>query len=359
MDDNKINWLRLIRSEKVGPVTFWELINRYGTAKEALDALAQGIRQGNHKYRLASEEETIKELEAHRKKGIQLLAAFEPTFPQMLRPLPDCPPVLSAYGKTDILNRLTLGIVGARNASLNGRNFAEKLAKELSQAGWVIASGLARGIDAYAHQGSLASGTIAVIAGGADVIYPPEHDKLYHEIAKSGAVISEMPLTLFPGATHFPRRNRLISGLSRGVIVIEAAFKSGSLITARYTLEQGRELFAVPGSPLDPRCKGTNNLLRQGAHLIESAADVLAIFQGPCISSLKEDAAAPYAPAPAIDWETLERDVFEDLSPTPIALEAIIQRHAVPAQTILTLMLEWEFQGRIQRHPGNMVSLAA
>lgn len=356
MDNALIAWLRLIRSEKVGPITFWQLINRYGTANQALEALSGFIRQGNHKHRLASEEEATKELEAHRKQGIHLLTAEDPSFPQMLRALPDCPPVLSVYGQLPCLNQPALGIVGARNASLNGRNFAEKLAKDLSQAGWVIASGLARGIDGHAHQGSLSQGTVAVIAGGVDVVYPLEHTKLYHEIAKTGAVLSEMPFSLFPAATHFPRRNRLISGLSRGVIVVEAALKSGSLITARYALEQGRELFAVPGSPLDPRCQGANNLIRQGAHLIESAQDVQAVLEGPCIPSLKEAAATPCLPSPSIDWASLEQEVSQDLSLTPIAVDALIQRYAVPPQTILTLMLEWELQGRIQRHPGNKVS---
>lgn len=356
-DEEKLIWLRLIRSEKVGPITFWQLLNRYGTAHQALDALSHLIRQGNHKYRLASEAEVEKELKAHHKRGFSLLPAFDPTFPQMLRTLPDCPPFISVYGQLGILNQPTLGIVGARNSSLNGRQFAERLAVDLGKAGWKIASGLARGIDRFAHQGALINGTIAVIAGGVDMIYPPEHKDLYHAIAKTGAVISEMPLSLFPGASHFPRRNRLISGLSRGVVIIEAALKSGSLITARTALEQGRELFAVPGSPLDPRCRGTNNLIRQGAGLVESAQDVLSMMDGPCVPCLRDDAAKPYESSLVLDWNSLEADVFQDLSPTPISLDTIMGRHAVPPQTILTLMLEWELQGRIQRHPGNMVSL--
>ena len=359
MDKDKLFWLRLIRSEKVGPITFWQLLNRYGTAEQALSALSSLIKQGNHKYRLATETEAEKEFKAHQKGGFTLLPAYDPTFPQMLRALPDCPPFISVYGQVDILNQPTLGIVGARNSSLNGRQFAERLAVDLGKAGWKIASGLARGIDKFAHQGALPYGTIAVVAGGVDIIYPPEHKDLYHFIAKTGAVISEMPLSLFPGAGHFPRRNRLISGLSRGVIIIEAAMKSGSLITARTTLEQGRELFAVPGSPLDPRCRGTNNLIRQGAGLVESAEDVLSMMDGPCIPCLRDEAAQPFAQPLNLDWNTLEKDVFQDLSPTPIPLDAILGRHAVPPQTILTLMLEWELQGRIQRHPGNMVSLMA
>lgn len=358
-EEDKLAGLRLIRSEKVGPITFWQLLNRYGTAQKALDTLSQLIRQGNHKHRLASQSDVEKELKAHHKNGFSLVSAFDPAFPKMLRPLPDCPPFISVYGQLDILNQPTLGIVGARNSSLHGRQFAERLAVDLSKAGWKIASGLARGIDRYAHQGALFQGTIAVIAGGVDIIYPPEHKDLYHAIAKTGAVISEMPLSIFPAASHFPRRNRLISGLSRGVIIVEAALKSGSLITARTTIEQGRELFAVPGSPLDPRCRGTNNLIRQGAGLVESAEDVLSMMSGPCVPSLQDEAHKPYEPPLSIDWDILESEVFQDLSLTPLSMDTLIQRHGVPAQTILTLMLEWELQGRIQRHPGNLVSRVA
>lgn len=352
-----IPWLRLIRSEKIGAITFWQLLHRYGSARQAMDALSDFIKQGNHKHRLATVESAEKELNDHKKNGFTLLPAYDSAFPQILRSLPDCPPFISVYGQLDILNQPTLGIVGARNSSLNGRHFAERLAIDLGKAGWKIASGLARGIDRYAHQGALPYGTIAVIAGGVDIIYPPEHKDLYHEIARTGAIISEMPLSLFPGAGHFPRRNRLISGLSQGVIIIEAALKSGSLITARTTLEQGRELFAVPGSPLDPRCRGTNNLLRQGACLVESAQDVLSMMEGPCIPCLRDGNNKPYEPPFVVDWSALATEVFQDLSPTPISLDSIIERHRVPLQSILTLMLEWELQGRIHRHSGNMVSL--
>jgi DNA processing protein len=298
MNEDRIAWLRLIRSDKIGPITFWQLIHKYGTAEKALEALSQLSKQGNHPYRLGTQAAAEQEFKNHKKNGFTLLPAFEATFPQMLRSLPDCPPFISVYGNVEILNQPTLGIVGARNASLNGRQFAERLAVDLGKAGWKIASGLAQGIDRHAHQGALSSGTIAVIAGGVDYIYPPEHKDLYHAIAKTGAVISEMPLSLFPNASHFPRRNRLISGLSQGVIIVEAALKSGSLITARTTLEQGRELFAVPGSPLDPRCRGTNNLIRQGAGLVESAQDILTIMNGPCVPGLCAETHKAYAPPP-------------------------------------------------------------
>jgi len=348
--------LRLIRSEKIGPITFWQLIHRYKSASEAIHALTQSIKDGNYKYRLATEKAVEQEINAHRKANYTLLCASDPKFPQMLRSLPDCPPFLSVSGHLDILNQPTLGIVGSRNSSLHGRQFAERLAVDLSKVGWKITSGLARGIDRFAHQGALPYGTIAVIAGGVDIIYPPEHKELYHAIAQTGAIISEMPLSLFPGASHFPRRNRLISGLSKGVVVIEAALQSGSLITARTTLEQGRELFAVPGSPLDPRCRGTNNLIRQGAYLVESVQDILAVLDGPCIPCLQDENNKHYEPPVVLNWDTLETDVYQDLSLTPISLDALIARHSAPPQTILTMMLEWELQGRIKRHPGNMVS---
>lgn len=356
-DRDTLSWLRLIRSEKVGPITFWQLLNRYRTARLALNALSDRVQQGNPQYRLASVEAAEKEIATHHQKGFALIPAFDPAFPQMLHSLPDCPPLISVYGQTSALNQPTLGIVGARNASLHGRQFAQRLALDLGKSGWKIASGLARGIDRFAHQGALPYGTLAVIAGGIDTIYPPEHEDLYHDIAKTGAILSEMPLSLFPAAAHFPRRNRLISGLSQGVIVVEAALKSGSLITARMALEQGRELFAVPGSPLDPRCKGTNNLIRQGAGLVESAQDVISMLEGVCVP-LRQEVPHPLSPPPSsIDWTSLEKEVFQDLSPTPLSLDALIQRHGVAPQTILTLVLEWELQGRILRHPGNKVSL--
>jgi len=354
--EDKLSWLRLIRSEKIGPITFWQLLNRYGTAKHALEALTRLTQRGKTSYRLASEYEAEKELKFHHKQGFSLLTALEPEFPQILCSLTDCPPLLSIYGQLDILNQPTLAIVGARNSSLNGRHLAERLATDVGKAGWKVASGLARGIDRFAHQGSLQTGTLAVIAGGINVIYPPEHQDLYHAIAQTGAIISEMPLSLHPTANHFPRRNRLISGISRGVIVIEAAFKSGSLITAHAALEQGREVFAVPGSPLDPRCRGTNNLIRQGAALVESAQDILSVMESP-LSSLPAELTQSSTFLRAINWCSLETDVLADLSLTPTALDTLVQRHAVPVQTILTLLLEWELEGRIQRHPGNMVSL--
>jgi DNA processing protein len=363
------SWLQLIRTERIGPITFWQLLSRYGSAKHALDTLDRFTAQNkNLKGKLASEKDVETELNNHRKSGFVLIPTFSNDFPKLLKTLPDCPPLLSVYGQLSVLNVPTLGIVGSRNASLAGRQFAQNLANNLGGKGWKIVSGLARGIDCHAHQGSIDYGTIAVVAGGVDVIYPPEHKKLYHEISRTGAVISEMPLSMFPAPGHFPRRNRLISGLSQGVIIVEAALRSGSLITARTALEQGREIFAVPGSPLDPRCRGTNDLIRQGAALIECAEDVLSVISNPCMTAQFRKIEHPDGhmplpnPAPAltdIDWNDLEKNVFQDLSLIPLSVDMLVERYSVSAQTILTLILEWELQGRIQRHPGNKVALAS
>lgn len=364
-EHQKIDWLRLIRSETVGPITFWQLLKQFGTAESALKALPEIAQRSGKTVDICSETDALNELKRHEQSGFSLIAAFEPDFPQLLKQIPDCPPLLSVYGDTSNLNRPSLGIVGARNASLLGRKLAEQLAQDLSDAGWFVASGLARGIDRHAHIGALASGTIAAVAGGLDIIYPPEHQDLYHKIATTGAVISEMPLGLFPGASHFPRRNRLISGISRGVIVVEAAQKSGSLITARYALEQNRDLFAVPGSPLDPRCRGTNDLLRQGAILVESAEDILNTI-GFCEgqSTYEEPLPVPFG----FDYLTEEDDfspsdlrerLLQDLSHTPISIEVLVEQGNYTPQTIMTALLDLELSGKIQRHGDNRISLVA
>lgn len=255
-----------------------------------------------------------------------------------------------------------IAVVGARNASANGRRFARRLAADLAEAGLVVVSGLARGIDASAHEGALSGGTVAVVAGGLDVAYPPENAALQDRIAEAGALVAEQPLGTLPQARHFPRRNRIIAGLALGVVVVEAAPRSGSLITARLALEQGREVFAVPGSPLDPRCRGTNNLIREGAVLTEGAADVLAALEGPLGRPVAEPAGADFAPAPgaAVDEETLDQArgrLLEALGPTPIAVDEIIRECQLTAPVVLILLLELELAGRLDRHPGNQVSL--
>jgi DNA processing protein len=256
-----------------------------------------------------------------------------------------------------------VGIVGARNASALGIKFATRLAADLGSAGLVVASGLARGIDHAAHTGSLETGTVAVVAGGVDVIYPPEHQALYSEIKARGAIVSEMPLGMAPLSRHFPRRNRLISGMARGVVVIEAAERSGSLITANYALEQGREVFAVPGSPLDPRAKGANRLIKDGAALTEGAEDVLAALR-PFLGSGFQDppdgeglaGSAIASPASDREADAVRELVEEKLGPAPVEIDELIRQCGAPAAAVLTVILELELAGRIQRQPGNRVS---
>ena len=267
-DGQRLDWLRLIRSENVGPRTFRALINHYGGAGAALDMLPELARRGGAQApgRICSVTEAEKELAAAARHGTVFIALGEPDYPTRLRMIEDAPPLIAARGRLDVLKSPKVAIVGSRNASAAGVKFAARIARELGQAGFVVVSGLARGIDAAAHHATIDSGTVAVLAGGHDHIYPPEHRTLLDEIIQTGTAISEMPFGWEPRARDFPRRNRLISGLSLGVVVIEAARRSGSLITARLALEQGREVFAVPGSPLDPRCEGTNGLITAGRH---------------------------------------------------------------------------------------------
>ncbi len=273
----RVDWLRLIRSDNVGPRTFRSLMHHFGTAKAALARLPELAQRGGaaRTGRICSEDDARGEIAAGKRIGVSLLAPGEAGYPPRLATLDDAPPLLGIRGHVEALIRPMIAIVGSRNASGAGLKFAGKLAHDLSDAGFIVVSGLARGIDQAAHRTSLDGGTVAVLAGGHDRIYPPEHEDLLASLLTSGAAISEMPLGHAPRARDFPRRNRLISGASLGVVVVEAAHRSGSLITARIANEQGREVFAVPGSPLDPRAAGTNDLIKQGATLITEAADVI------------------------------------------------------------------------------------
>jgi DNA processing protein len=279
-DEQRLDWLRLIRSDNVGPRTFRDLVNHYGGARAALSALPALARRGGAAgARICSHEDAEQELNAARRQGIEMVALGEPDYPQRLQMIDDAPPLLAVRGKLALLSQALVAIVGSRNASAAGVKFTERLARDLGGAGYGIVSGLARGIDAAAHRASLATGTVAVLAGGHARIYPAEHTELLDDIVTGGAGVSEMPLNWEPRARDFPRRNRLISGLAVGVVIVEAACRSGSLITARLAGEQGREVFAVPGSPLDPRAEGTNGLLKQGATLVTEAADVIAVLE--------------------------------------------------------------------------------
>jgi DNA processing protein len=272
--------------------------------------------------------------------------------------------VIAVLGHAHLLARDMVAIVGARNASALGRRLAWSLARDLGEAGLAIASGMARGIDAAAHEAALDTGTVAVVAGGIDIVYPPENQGLYDALRERGALISEMRLGEAPQARHFPRRNRLISGLSRGVVVVEAAERSGSLITAQYALEQGREIFAVPGSPLDPRARGCNRLLREGATLTESAADVLAVLRPILGADFQEPGDGALSAPPAAGWEAeadrVRAKVEEALGPAPVAVDELIRQiqaaTGAPPQAVVTVLLELELAGRCARHPGNRVS---
>jgi DNA processing protein len=363
--EERLDWLRLCRTETIGPVTFYALLRRFGSAKAALDAVP---RLGRRDLTVYSRGAAEKEMTALARLGARLICWGEPGYPETLANIEDAPPVLTLLGRGELLTAPIVAIVGARNASANGRRLAHDLAAGLGEAGVVVASGMARGIDAAAHGGALATGSIAVVAGGVDVVYPPENRGLYDALARDGAIIAELPLGIEPQARHFPRRNRIISGLSLGIVVVEAAAKSGSLITARFALEQGREVFAVPGSPLDPRSRGANDLLRNGATLTETAADIVAqlgaLLQGAPLPprrvgpqrDLPLTAPLP-GPAPAtIDGDSGLDLILEKLSPTPVAVDELVRQCQLSAAAVATLLLELELAGRIERHPGNLVS---
>jgi DNA processing protein len=359
-DSERIAWVRLARTESIGPSSFAALIARFGDPREALNEAPRLARRGGAKgeLRIPSEADARAELDALAELGGRLIASVEPDFPTGLAVLDPPPPVISVLGRTEILQREMVAIVGARNASALGIKFATQLARDLGEAGLVVSSGLARGIDHAAHSGALETGTVAVVAGGVDVIYPPENTSLYEKITRQGAVIAELSLHTAPLARHFPRRNRLISGLARGVVVVEAAERSGSLITATYALEQGREVFAVPGSPLDPRARGSNRLIREGATLTETAEDVVAMLR-PILgqsfgASVSSEPAAMVTPAPE-KTDAVRALVEEKLGPAPVEIDELIRQCGVPPADVLTVLLELELAGRVQRHPGNRI----
>lgn len=361
-EGERLDWIRLARTRNVGPVTFRALLGRYGTASAALEALPRLAKQGGRAIKPASRSVAEAELERVRSLGGRLIAMGEADYPLPLSAIEDAPPVICVQGKADLLSRPIIAMVGARNASLNGKRLAERWARELGDAGWIVVSGLARGIDGASHRGSLATGTIACVAGGIDVIYPPEHADLQNTIAEKGAVVSECAPGTAPTARHFPRRNRLIAGLSRGVVVVEAAPRSGSLITARLAGEQGREVFAVPGSPLDPRAQGSNRLIRNGAVLVQSVDDIMQELERVDGTILRDPSDQFYGPlTPHLEDEAeLEKAravIEESLSPTPTPVDELIRDCQLSASVVQAVLLELELAGRIERQPGNRISL--
>jgi DNA processing protein len=358
----RLDWLRLIRSENVGPITFHRLLERYGSAARALDALPElAARGGARRIRIASKEDTGREMEQVAASGVQLIALTEEHYPPLLGQTEDAPPLIAVIGHPHLLVKKALAVVGTRNASANGLGLAERLARDVGAEGYLIVSGMARGIDRAAHEGTLDTGTAAVLTGGTDVIYPKENADIYQRIVDRGVALSEMPLGTKPQARHFPRRNRIISGMARGVLVVEATQKSGSLITARYAAEQNREVFAVPGSPLDPRNQGANQLIKEGAHLVQSAADIMEILSGLFQANLGEPQAVEKIDennlnlAPG-DVEAARGNLKKLLGPTPIAVDELIRRCQMSLAVVSTVLLELELAGRLERHPGNRVS---
>jgi DNA processing protein len=359
--EDRIARLRLIRSENIGPVTYFQLLARFGSPQAALDAIPDlAARGGGRAPRLAPRAAVEREIETVERLGARYLFLGQGLYPPLLAELETAPPALIVQGHLSLLEKPTIAMVGARNASAAACRFARQLAQSLGDAGTAIVSGLARGIDTAAHDGSLATGTVAVIAGGIDIFYPPENEERQRAIAGQGLLIAEQPPGVEPRARHFPYRNRIIAGLAHGTIVVEAAPKSGSLITARYATEFGREVMAVPGSPLDPRAQGCNSLIREGATLIQNADDVLEAIRPFHLKPLAQrrlDYAAPAAPADAD--ETARNRVLDLLSPTPVSVDEIVRQSGLPPASVQTVLLELELAGRLERHAGSRVSLAA
>ena len=351
--ETQLAWLRLARSEGVGPTTFAHLLSRFGSVEAALEALPDLARRGGRASppRIPSREEAERELLRGASAGARLLLSIDSAFPQALAATDGGPPFLWAVGDPALLLRPCLAIVGARTASAAGRRFARELAVGLCQAGFVVVSGLARGIDGAAHAGSIETGTVAVLAGGVDRPYPPEHEDLYRQIIGVGCVVSERPMGHEARASDFPRRNRIISGLSLGVIVVEAELRSGSLITARYAGEQGREVFAVPGSPLEPRSRGTNNLIRHGATIVESVEDVLDTLQAPGA------AVRPARPPPPPIAESPDGlpDMLEALlSATPVSTDELARASGAPIAAVTAALVELSLAGRAELVGGGL-----
>jgi DNA processing protein len=371
--------LRLIRTSGVGPLTYQRLMARHANAAEALDALPSLARAGGRAtIDIHPADAAERELAALHRMGAHLIFLGDALYPTLLTLLPDPPPLLAMLGDPKLmLSDRTVGIVGARNASANGMRMAEALATDLASRGVAVVSGMARGIDAAAHEGALAVGaTIAAIAGGLDQPYPPENARLQARIAERGAVLAEAPLGTAPQSRHFPRRNRIIAGLSLGLVVVEAALRSGSLITAGLAQDADREIFAVPGSPLDPRCHGSNDLIRQGAHLTEGAADVLAhlpdhpgrrglgrnpLFAAGAPDGFAEPPAAvlrPDDPSPA-ELGRIRSELLRLLGPTPTDIDEVIRRSQFPASAIMAALSQLELALRIEVVPGNRAVLLA
>ncbi|MDX2289750.1 MAG: DNA-processing protein DprA [Hyphomicrobiaceae bacterium] len=375
-DDGRLACLRLIRSENVGPVSFRELINRHGGAHAALDALPEhAARAGRRHLRLCPPEQAEQELEVARLAGAVPLFTIEPGYPARLAAIEAPPPLIYVKGRPELLSEPSVAMVGAREASAAGMKLARIFARGLADAGLVIVSGLARGIDAAAHEQALHSGTVAVLAGGLDIVYPPEHAQLHARIGTQGCLVSELPCGFSPRGRDFPRRNRLISAIALGVLVVEAARRSGSLTTARHAVEQNRDVFAIPGNPLDPRAEGTNHLLKSGAILVTDPADVLehlrrigghgpgafrevvGVHPDPADPADRDLAAERALPSPEEPRDDEQARVLTALGAAPIDIDEIARTTGVPIRTVRMILLDLDLAGRIERHGAHLVSL--
>lgn len=361
LSDDQEHRLRLWRTERVGPVTYRYLLERFGSAQRALGKVGEiSLRGGGRKPVKPLSKAAVRD-EAARLEALGGCFVFEDeeNYPDLLRTISDAPPVLSVLGHPHLLKRSMVAVVGARNASTLGLRLAHQLSEQVAAAGYVVISGLARGIDGAAHQGALSHGTVAVVAGGVDVVYPPEHQSLFEALCGQGAVLSDMPLGSKPQAGHFPRRNRLIAGAALGTLVVEAGLRSGSLITARLAAEQGREVFAVPGSPQDGRARGCNALLRDGAHFVESVEDILEVLES---SVLRRDALEERESRvrmalreEELDTEDVRARLLESLTGTPVLLDEVIAALGFPARLVQAAVVELELAGKVERQPGNLL----
>ena len=359
MSSDLVDRLRLVRSPGIGPVTYRQLIARFGSAATALGAVPDlAARGGGRPPRLTSVSDAEREIARVEELGARYLVLGQGLYPRLLAELDDAPPLLTVKGDLKLLDRALVALVGARNASAAACRFGRQLAHDLGQQGVVVVSGLARGIDAAAHDGSMETGTIGVVAGGIDVFYPPETASRPRAMFERGLVIAEMPPRTEPRARHFPYRNRIIAGLSLGTVVVEAAPRSGSLITARLAGEAGREVMAVPGSPLDPRAQGCNQLIRDGATLIQNAADVLE-----AVNPISPALASPRSPYRSEEHQWLDGDagalsmVEGLLGPSPVPVDEIIRLSGVPSGAVQMALLELDLAGRLDRHAGGRVSI--
>ena len=358
--EDQVARLRLIRSDNIGPVTYFQLLVRFGSAGAAIAAIPElAARGGGRAPRLASRAAVEREIEEVARLGASHLFVGQGLYPPLLAEIESAPPALIVKGHLSLLERPQVAIVGARNASAAACRFARMLATGLAEAGTVVVSGLARGIDTAAHDGALDTGTIAVIAGGIDVFYPPENEDRQRAIAERGLLIAEQPPGTEPRARHFPYRNRIIAGLASGTVVVEAALRSGSLITARCAADFGREVMAVPGSPLDPRAQGCNQLIRDGAALVQTAGDILEAVHPAQIRPLRQQDAEYAGPATPVDADDpARRDIAALLNRTPLPVDELVRQTDYPPAIIQTVLLELELAGRLERHAGGRVSLA-